>query len=91
MGNTHLPFGGVGESGMGAYHGETGFRTFSHKRSVLHKSGTDPSLRFPPYTPSKTKWLKRLRSLSLTTLIVVLFLLLIVVPALAVGLYFLLN
>ncbi len=43
VGNTHLPFGGVGESGMGAYHGESGFRTFSHKRSVLHK--------VPPFTP----------------------------------------
>jgi len=32
-----LPFGGVGASGMGAYHGETGFRTFSHARSVLEQ------------------------------------------------------
>lgn len=56
-----LPFGGVGPSGMGAYHGKSGFDTFSHMKSVLTK-GTliDPSLRYPPYTQSKAKWIKRL-------------------------------
>ncbi|MFO7534101.1 MAG: aldehyde dehydrogenase [Kiritimatiellia bacterium] len=55
MMNPRLPFGGVGESGMGAYHGKTGFDTFSHWRSVMRR-GTwwDPRLRYPPFqTPLK--------------------------------------
>ncbi len=45
-----LPFGGVGESGMGTYHGEAGFQTFSHRRSVLQRSfRLDLPLRYPPY------------------------------------------
>lgn len=36
-----LPFGGIGPSGMGAYHGEAGFRTFSHARSIFHQSRLD--------------------------------------------------
>ncbi len=46
----NLPFGGVGDSGMGAYHGKTGFDTFSHHRSVLRKpSRPDLKLMYPPY------------------------------------------
>ena len=46
-----LPFGGVGESGMGTYHGEAGFRTFSHQRSVLGRPlWLDLPFRYPPYT-----------------------------------------
>jgi aldehyde dehydrogenase (NAD+) len=49
-GLVHLPFGGVGESGIGSYHGETGFRTFSHQRSVLSRSfWFDLPFRYPPY------------------------------------------
>ena len=56
-----LPFGGVGESGMGAYHGKTSFDTFSHRKSVLDKSvHLDLPLRYPPYDDQKAKWLKRL-------------------------------
>ncbi len=45
-----LPFGGVGESGMGSYHGEAGFLTFSHQRSVLQRPfWLDLPLRYPPY------------------------------------------
>ncbi|MDQ3738930.1 MAG: aldehyde dehydrogenase family protein [Actinomycetota bacterium] len=45
-----LPFGGVGDSGMGAYHGRAGFDTFSHHKSVLTKSTRpDPSIMYPPY------------------------------------------
>jgi aldehyde dehydrogenase (NAD+) len=45
-----LPFGGVGNSGMGRYHGEAGFQTFSHLRSVLRRSfQLDVPLRYPPY------------------------------------------
>ena len=48
--NANLPFGGVGESGMGAYHGHRSFLAFSHQRSVL-KSATlfDPPIRYAPY------------------------------------------
>ena len=56
-----LPFGGVGESGMGAYHGRTTFETFSHRKSVLTKpTSVDPALMYPPYTESKAKWIRRL-------------------------------
>ncbi len=45
-----LPFGGIGASGMGAYHAEEGFRTFSHNKSVLHKRGINLLALFrPPY------------------------------------------
>jgi aldehyde dehydrogenase (NAD+) len=56
-----LPFGGVGESGTGAYHGETGFATFSHHKSVLHRpTKFDPRLTYPPYTRFKQRLLRRL-------------------------------
>jgi aldehyde dehydrogenase (NAD+) len=56
-----LPFGGVGESGMGAYHGKSGFETFSHRKSVLAKgSAMDLPLRYPPYDERKQTWLRRL-------------------------------
>ncbi len=48
-----LPFGGIGESGMGAYHAEEGFRTFSHSKSVLRKRGPNLlALLRPPYRRS---------------------------------------
>ncbi len=48
--NPHLPFGGVGRSGMGHYHGKASFDTFSHKKGILKKSFSfDPPLRYPPY------------------------------------------
>ncbi len=54
-----LPFGGVGPSGMGAYHGRAGFDTFSHAKSVLHRPerGELP-LMYPPYTRAK-RWVLR--------------------------------
>ncbi len=55
-----LPFGGVGTSGMGAYHGEWGFQTFSHRKAVLAKPARpDPALMYPPYTDRKMKLLRR--------------------------------
>ena len=55
-----LPFGGVGPSGIGAYHGHAGFDTFSHKKSVLSKSTRlDPDLAYPPYTRLKNAILHR--------------------------------
>ena len=56
-----LPFGGVGASGMGAYHGQWGFEALSHRRAVLAKSAwPDPSLLYPPYTDRAMKVLRRL-------------------------------
>jgi len=61
VGVPQLPFGGVGESGMGAYHGRHSFETFSHRRSVLKKPTlADPPLIFPPYTARKMRWFKKL-------------------------------
>ncbi|MDM0082880.1 aldehyde dehydrogenase family protein [Variovorax sp. J31P179] len=48
-----LPFGGVGNSGMGKYHGEWGFRAYTNARGVLYRgTAEDPGVRYPPY-PSK--------------------------------------
>ncbi len=60
FGNQKLPFGGVGNSGMGQYHGKFGFDTFSHKKSVI-KRGTwcDPTLRYAPYK-NKLNFIKKL-------------------------------
>jgi aldehyde dehydrogenase (NAD+) len=45
----NLPFGGLGESGLGAYHGQASFDCFTHRRSVLRRSlALDPRLRYPP-------------------------------------------
>jgi acyl-CoA reductase-like NAD-dependent aldehyde dehydrogenase len=53
-----LPFGGVGDSGIGHYHGKASFDTFSHLKSVLHRSFlADLKLRYPPYK-NKLKILK---------------------------------
>jgi aldehyde dehydrogenase (NAD+) len=57
-----LPFGGVGPSGMGAYHGRWGFEEFSHRKSVLTKP-TRPDLStmiYPPYTEKAWKLARRL-------------------------------
>ncbi len=49
-----LPFGGVGNSGMGAYHGVFGFEAFSHRKAVLRKpTRPDPSIAYPPYNRFK--------------------------------------
>ncbi len=50
LGNPELPFGGVGNSGMGSYHGKASFDTFSHRKSVLKNSFRfDLKWRYPPY------------------------------------------
>ncbi len=58
---SNLPFGGVGESGMGAYHGKTGFDTFSHHKAIVNKkTWMDLSLRYHPYCKSnKDKMVRR--------------------------------
>lgn len=54
--NPNLPFGGIGESGMGGYHGKSGVRLFQHMKPVLTRSTRmDPSLAYPPYTERKAK------------------------------------
>jgi len=60
FGNHRLPFGGVGASGIGAYHGKHGFDTFSHHKSVS-KRGTwfDPPIRYAPYK-NKLSLLKKM-------------------------------
>lgn len=56
-----LPFGGIGPSGIGRYHGKKSFETFSNMRSVMAKSNLfDIPLRYPPYTSFKEKALKLL-------------------------------
>ncbi len=56
LGVPDLPFGGVGESGMGAYHGKRSFDVFSHHKAVLTKSTrVDPPVMYPPYTTWKQK------------------------------------
>lgn len=58
LATTQLPFGGVGESGMGSYHGKYSFQTFTHQKSVLRKSARiDMPLRYPPYGKS-LRWLR---------------------------------
>jgi acyl-CoA reductase-like NAD-dependent aldehyde dehydrogenase len=50
VGSQELPFGGIGDSGMGAYHGKTSFDTFTHRRGILFRSNSvDMPLRYPPY------------------------------------------
>lgn len=59
LATSHLPFGGVGQSGMGAYHGKYSFDAFTHKKSVLKKSNLlDLKIRYAPYG-HKLKILKR--------------------------------
>lgn len=62
LSNPYLPFGGVGESGQGSYHGWYGFRTFSHERSVMRQGW--PSLGsnlYPPYGPKMERVVSLLR------------------------------
>jgi len=63
LANPELPFGGVGFSGMGNYHGKYSFDVFSHKKSIVKtKNFIDPALRYPPYTINKEKWARLLFS-----------------------------
>ncbi|CDO90345.1 aldehyde dehydrogenase [Mycobacterium triplex] len=56
-----LPFGGVGASGMGAYHGKWGFEALSHRRAVLSKpSKPDPRLVYPPYSQRALSIMRRM-------------------------------
>ncbi|MBW2938071.1 aldehyde dehydrogenase [Aureisphaera sp. CAU 1614] len=58
--NSSLPFGGVGLSGMGSYHGEAGFKTFSHYKSILHKANwLELPLKYSPLSNKKLWWIKQ--------------------------------
>lgn len=51
LATSEMGFGGVGESGMGAYHGKAGFDAFSHKKSIVDKKiWLDLPMRYQPYT-----------------------------------------
>ncbi len=57
--NENLPFGGVGNSGMGAYHGKYSFETFSHQKAIVKKRNWfDNPVRYAPYG-NKLKWIKK--------------------------------
>ncbi|MFT4223644.1 aldehyde dehydrogenase family protein [Dysgonomonas sp.] len=56
----YLPFGGIGNSGIGNYHGAYGFLSFSHQKSVVEKTTWgEPDWKYPPYNDKKLKWIKR--------------------------------
>ena len=61
LGNENLPFGGVGNSGIGNYHGKFGFETFSHQKAVLERATWgEPNIKYPPYSEKKLSWIKKL-------------------------------
>lgn len=55
----HMPFGGVGASGLGGYHGKYSFDTFTHKKSVLKKGSLDLNMRYHPYSDQKERMIRR--------------------------------
>jgi aldehyde dehydrogenase (NAD+) len=62
MVSPELPFGGIGNSGMGRYTGWYGFETFSHQKPVMRRSFRfDAPMRYPPYTERKAKLMKLFR------------------------------
>ena len=61
VGNAHLPFGGVGDSGMGSYHGEAGFKTFTHFKSILKKPfWFELPVKYAPYSKLKLRLIRAL-------------------------------
>ena len=59
LATSHMGFGGVGESGMGQYHGKLSFDVFTHYRSIVKKyTWMDMPIRYFPYTEGKLKMLK---------------------------------
>ena len=61
LSNDRLPFGGVGNSGIGHYHGKFGFEAFSHQKAILKKSNyLEPELKYPPYSYANLKKKKKL-------------------------------
>ena len=62
--NTNLPFGGVGKSGMGSYHGKKSFETFSHQKSLLKKGKLELNIKYPPVNEKKIKFIKKLAKIK---------------------------
>jgi aldehyde dehydrogenase (NAD+) len=61
LANPNLPFGGVGPSGMGAYHGKSSFDEFSHTRSIMFRdTWADPGIRYPPYDDANLPMMKKI-------------------------------
>ena len=61
LSNDNIPFGGVGNSGIGNYHGKFGFEAFSHQKAILDRATWgEPDLKYPPYTDKKLEWIKKL-------------------------------
>lgn len=59
LATSYMPFGGVGNSGIGSYHGNKSFATFTHFKSIVNKSNLlDLPIRYTPYTKLKTKMIK---------------------------------
>ncbi|KFI67982.1 aldehyde dehydrogenase [Bifidobacterium magnum] len=61
LSNPNMGFGGVGNSGMGAYHGKVGFDTFTHYKSTMnHSTKMDIDVRYPPFTAEKKNLARKL-------------------------------
>ncbi|MGB0535094.1 MAG: aldehyde dehydrogenase family protein, partial [Acholeplasmataceae bacterium] len=59
--NLHLPFGGIGHSGIGKYHGKASFDVFSHlKTYVKHSTKFDSAIAYPPYTKKKENFIRKI-------------------------------
>ena len=60
LATSHMPFGGVGDSGMGSYHGKKSFDTFTHERSIVKKSTwLDLPMRYHPYGEGKLRLIRK--------------------------------
>lgn len=60
LANSKLPFGGVGNSGIGSYHGEQSFKTFSHNKSILKKGNKfNTTMMYPPYSEKQLNLIKK--------------------------------
>lgn len=61
LANEKLPFGGIGNSGMGNYHGKYSFKNFSHEKPVLKKANWgEPNIKYPPYSEQKLNIIKKI-------------------------------
>lgn len=56
--NNHLPFGGIGNSGVGRYHGKYSFDAFTHEKPIFKKGKLEIQVKYPPYNENKLKLLK---------------------------------
>jgi aldehyde dehydrogenase (NAD+) len=58
--NSKMPFGGVGSSGTGSYHGKAGFDCFTHHKSILNKATwLELPIKYFPHSKTRFKWIKR--------------------------------